>query len=381
MSKYDINKARQAMQSNSGGRPRDPNEFIPPKVKKGDESNFRFFVLPPYEKGEQIVGGPASEGLETFFVLNGTHFVNNSPLSGCPRVTNGEDCELCTHGFDLMKEAGDNKVKKSAIAKMFMPGQRYMVNIYFPRDSVNPEALWNKVMYFNAPKTAYDEWEATLMRDSGGDALDPQAFGVFYDETSSIMFQLKITEKNGYNSYEGSRFLPKVRVPVGFKKVGDKIVNDEDKTAAILSQRHDLRSKITPVEHDKILAHMAKLEGGDAPSAPPKADDAGFSDEQPAVAPVAPKAASAPARQPVQQNANLDGEGIDIADVAMVAEEKAAPAPKAAKTAAPKAAPKAAPAQKAAPVKEEVKEEPVIAESADGLSSADFDNILDQISE
>lgn len=380
MSKYDINKARQAMQSNSGGRQRDPNEFIPPKVKRGDELNFRFFILPPYAQGEQINGGPAKESLETFFVLNGTHFVNNAPLSGCPRVTNGEDCELCTHGFDLMKDAGDNKEKKSQIAKMFMPGQRYAVNIYFPKDPVNPEALWGKVMWFNGPKTAYDEWEATLMRDSGGDALDPQAFGIFFDETAAILFQLKVTEKNGYNSYEGSRFLPKVKVPVGFKKSSEgKLVIDEDKTSAILAQRHDLRSKITPVESDKITAHMAKLLGGDstAASATQKADSGFSSDEQPAVAPVAPKTTQkAPVKtQKPAQDVILDGEGLDIADVAVVEEKPAAKAPAKATAKAPaKDKPKEdAPAPTPAPTPA-----PAV-ESGDGLSASDFEDILGQI--
>lgn len=374
MSNYDINKARQALKDHSGTSKRDPFEFVPPKVKRGEkEIYYRFFILAPYSAGDQIVGGPASTGLETFFIMNGTHFHQNQPLSGCPRIIEGEECDICSHGFDLMKEAGDNKARKSEIAKVFMPGQRYAMNIYFPKDTANPEALWGKVMWFNAPKTVYDECEQTLMRENGGDDIDPKAFGIFFDETNSILFQLKVAEKNGYNSYEGSKFLPKIKLPIGFMKdASGKLIAVPDKIAAVLCQRHNLSSKIATVDYEKIKAFMNKTLGGGSTSDSSGGgqDNSGFDNEKqtpPQNNPpkqqqqARPQAAAAPPE-------TLVGEGADLDDISTIIEEKKEPKKTTTKAKPDKVEAPKVEAPKAEAPKQEVEE-------------ADFADIMNQISE
>lgn len=251
-SKYDLKKIRDAL-ANAKGSKRDSNEFVPNKAKPGAPVlTYRFFVLPPIAAGDPIIGGPAEKAMELFYVKNGSHWINKRPHS-CPRIHNEEDCDMCSYGFDLMGEVtGDGKEAKqakSAIARNYLPPQRNAVNIYFPKDSVNPEELWGRVMWFNAPKTVIDVCDDCLNRDDAGDPEDPKAFGIFYDEDHAFLFQLTVGENGGYNDYKQSKFLPTPR----------PILSKPELIQKVLAGRHNLYSKFEAPDHEKLRTILKQI--------------------------------------------------------------------------------------------------------------------------
>jgi len=260
-SKYDINKIRKQVKEKVG-KHTDPTEFRPPKAEDGKPPiKFRFYVLPPFEEGDELATGQAEKGMTEFFVRNGAHFMDNKKL-GCPRVIADEDCGICTHGFDLMSETDDKK-RRSAIASRLLPGTYYAVNIYFPAIKPNPPDLQGKVKWYNCPKTVFDMFEDCLFRDDdGGDPAEPLPYGVFYDEDDAYLFQLEVKKEGQQNSYKTSKFM--VSESMSSRPIAGKPnAPDEKKIAEILAQRHDLFDKIPDVDTAAVERVAKNLTGGD----------------------------------------------------------------------------------------------------------------------
>lgn len=270
---YDINAMREKVRKQIQRRSSDPDEFKPPKLKPGEEAQYRFFVLGPYNKDDQLKQGPASSDLESGFFMNfGQHFGVCKPPLVCPRIYSGSECKFCDHAFELYKAAGDDKDAKSLIRNDWMPAQYYVVNIYFPPGNKNPPDLENKVMYYKAPKTVLDIWFKALENTGPGDNADPQAYGGFFDERSAFMFQLVVKFKGQNNSYENSKFLSNGGVPMA--------MSDDNGIEMILAARHDLAVKLEKPDQLALTRHFDVVVNG---------SDNGFSSviEESSPAPVA----------------------------------------------------------------------------------------------
>jgi hypothetical protein len=243
MSKYDIAAIRNKLKAKSGSKFKDPNEFRPTQPKDGETFKYRFFVLPPLQAGDTCVEGKASRDMDMFYVPNGSHWINNRPYP-CPRVHDEETCPLCDLAFDLMNEVGDDKKKKSEIAKTYLPRGQHGMNIYFLNSEVNHEDLRGKVKWYNPSKQVYDIMEKCLYAEDQGDQVDPQAFGVFYDEEAAYVFQLECAKDAGYVSYKTSKFLAAAgKRPIAAKKVDGEIVAVPDKITELLDLRYDVYTK------------------------------------------------------------------------------------------------------------------------------------------
>ena len=277
MSKYDLGKMRDGLRKQINARKQDPTEFVPAKPKDKEELKYRVFILPPLIKGDKCHGGIASETMETYSLKNGVHYVNKKPYP-CPRTITGDDCPMCQTGFDLAKDL-PTKEERAAIFKVCMPSNEFLVNLYFPPISPNPEELHNKVLWYGAPKTIYDMWYEASFRENFGDALDPQAYGAFFDEENALIFNLIVKVGNGgFNDYKSSKFSPQLnndRSDLQFVP----IAKNSESIQAILDKRIDLYTKITQPDYDslnKLVSSM--LNGGDSgydhdeapPKAPPK---------------------------------------------------------------------------------------------------------------
>lgn len=259
---YDVDAIRKKIKQAQSGKFSDPDEFRPEKAKNAqDPVYYRFFILPPFQQGEKIRGGPAKRGMDDqFYVTHGNHWVADKPHP-CPRVWNGDKCPICDFGFQLLKDekiAKDDEKRKNVV-KQWMPNQQYMMNIFFPVDKRNPEDLHNRVMFYNAPKTVLDICTAALMRDDPGDPDSPEAFGVFFDEANAFLFELQVLKQGKQNSYKTSKFLatprPMVRQASG--------AADEKALQALLASRHDLFSKIEVPDLGKIQRVYEILANGD----------------------------------------------------------------------------------------------------------------------
>jgi hypothetical protein len=295
---YDVQKIRNQLRNKLSTRPQDPFEFRPPKAKKDETLKLRFYVLTPLVKGDKCHGGTASRSMDDLFCIkHGNHWVNNKPHA-CPRVNRDEPCELCDAGFDMLRET-DDKDKRRAIIQNWLSQSVYLVNIYFPNIQSNPEALRGKVMFFNAPKTCFDQWYAAVNRDTGGDEADPEAFGVFYDPENAYLYQLEIVLNGNNNSYKTSKFLAQMGPhPIARLKDGSA---DSKRIQTLLDQRHDLATKIEEPNPDKIRKLCnSMLNGTDVD------DDQAGSEEatQPATPPPARSATTAgPAARTTQATA------------------------------------------------------------------------------
>lgn len=290
-SKYDLEKIRKKLQEKQGSKFKDPSEFKPPQVKSDTETlKYRFYVLPPLTEGEKCADGVASRTQEVFYVPNGAHWIHNRSHA-CPRVHDLEECPVCQIGFDLMSET-DNKDRRREIAKQFLPRTQFAVNIYFPKDSVNPEELAGKVMWMNASKQIYDLFEACIMAPDEGDPNDPQAFGVFYDENAAYLFQLEIHKKNQWNDYGKSKFLASIgKRPVAIK---DGQPN-QARIQQILDQRHDLFTKFQDRDAEALKVLGRQMMSGDVVE-----EGAGF-DEDETKGDTKPQAAKPQAAKPQAQ--------------------------------------------------------------------------------
>ena len=283
MSKYDVDKVRKKMHEKQGNRFKDPNEFRPPQATSETEAlKYRFFILPPLAKGDKCSDGAASQGMDLFYVQNGAHWINNRYHS-CPRVHDEQECPLCQLGFDMMAET-DDKARRSEIARQWLPRTQYAVNVYFPKDKVNPDEVAGRVMWMNLSKQVYDLLEACIMNDGPGDEQDPQAFGVFFDESAAYLFQLQIKKKNKWNDYSTSKFLAGMgKMPVG---------KTPERLEEILSLRHDLFTKFSARDADALASIRKQVESGE-----PEDKSSGFDEDEtkPANKPVA-KSEAKPAK-------------------------------------------------------------------------------------
>jgi hypothetical protein len=345
---YDLDKIRAKMKEKGRGHFQDPDEFRPPSAKPGEKITYRFFILPPLSKGEKCAGGVASQDMDLYYVQNGNHWVQKKPYP-CPRVHDGEECDVCNIGFERMNETQDKK-EKSTIARNYLPQVRNAMNIYFLSSDSNPEELRGKNKWFNAPKQVIDICDACLNRDDAGDPEDPQAYGVFFNEQAAYVFQLEITKQGDYNEYKASKFLASVGpTPIAAKKEGNQRVPLTEKIQEILNGRFDLYTKFDPRDKKKIAELAQKLLAGNSSE-----QGNGF-----------------------DQDENRGGKGSNAQTVSedsldTVAGEGAAPAGKAP---APKAAKPAAAASKpAAPVAA-----PVV--DVDGGDGDDIENLLNSIKE
>jgi hypothetical protein len=273
---YDISAIRDKLRKQMPGKVKDPDEFRPPKANDGETLKFRFFILPPIMAGDKLKTGVAERSMDNFFLTHGNHWINDKPHP-CPRVWDGSYCEVCQTGFDLLKGEED-KEKRKAIVKAWMPSTSYLVNIYFPNSNVNPEDLRGKVKYYNASKTCFDIWVNTLQKDDLGDPDDPSAYGVFFDENSAFQFQLEITKGGINNSYTTSKFITNGGQPTPMMK-------DKANLSKLLEMRHDLFMRVEEpdAERMKKLARVM-LDGDDI-------EDDGFDKSEVVQKPVAQKAA------------------------------------------------------------------------------------------
>lgn len=272
-----LKKMRERMK---GGKKfkRDPNEWRPEKASPGESLVYKFRVLPPLEKGDTCASGTASRTMDYWCNSVGTHWIDNRPHE-CPRVHDEEECPVCKLGFDLMKEEDDPKVR-SAIAKKYLPQEKYVVNIYFDeRDKTIPEELRGTVKWWAAPKSVLDIWEAAMMReDDGGDPDRPQAFGPFWltgveefdNNQGGYTFMLEVERQGEWNSYKTSRFLANTLRPLAQDAEGNP---DSEKIQDILDRRHDLYSKFRAREMDKLNEITARLKGEEPPSGFDSDDD------------------------------------------------------------------------------------------------------------
>lgn len=287
MSKYDVDAVRKKMQEKQGSRFKDPQEFRPPAAKDGETLRYRFFILPPMQQGDKCFDGQASRSMDLFYLQNGSHWVNNKSHA-CPRVHDEEDCPFCQFGFDRMTET-DDKDRRREIAKQWLPRTMYAVNIFFPKDGVNPDDVAGKVLWMNAPKQVFDLWEACVMSDSPGDPSDPQAFGVFYDENAAYLFQLSISKKNKWNDYTKSKFLANVKQPLVVDKAGKPV---EQIIQKILANRHDLYTKFHARDKDELAKLAKSLTSGEPQEG--EAQDGGFDEDETKKPAAAPKTEKAP---------------------------------------------------------------------------------------
>lgn len=252
---YDIAKIREALKKKLSSRKADPHQFQAPKAGKDDELKFRYFVLPGLMAGDPCYGGVASRDMDPyFFVKYGLHWVNNRPHT-CPRITDEAECEMCQVGFDLLADmpkdqSEENKEKRRQVSKVWLAQQCWAINIYFPPFETTPEPLRGKVMWTNSPQTCFNQYDAAINRDNGGDIADPVAFGIFYDPEAAYLYQLTVIKDGSNNGYKGSRFLANLGPqPIVMGKDGKP---DKAGIKKVLDLRHDLYTKIDPANPAEI---------------------------------------------------------------------------------------------------------------------------------
>jgi hypothetical protein len=236
-----LDKVRKKMQEKKGIK-RDPDEFRAPKAKKDEVLRFKFAILPPSE--EDLL----------WYYGHGSHFLEKK-VHQCPRIHDDNPCKGCQTGFDLMNETDDKEERKS-IARMWLPRTYYAVNVFFPALKTNPEELRGRVMWYSMPKTVFEKMEACIYRDSAGDEDDPQAFGLFYDPSACYLFQLEVSNKGEFNTYEASKFLPKTKAELSSFS---KSMSVEE----ILDQRFDLATRFDARDAAAIEKVVNSVLGGD----------------------------------------------------------------------------------------------------------------------
>jgi hypothetical protein len=264
-----LDKVRKKMAERGNRRSQDENEFRIPRAQNNEELNFYFRILPELSKDETCSNGVASRDYEFFFYPHGAHWIDRQKIE-CPRLHDGEKCDICQLGFDLLQETSDEDSRRE-ISRKFLPRTYYTINAYFLDIDKNPEDLRGKVMWMSVPKTIYDIFDACVHSSDPGDDDDPKAFGMFYDCEEGFVFKLVATKKGEWNTYEASRFLAsKGPSPLVKTKKGGL---DEKRAVTILEQRHDLVTKFDERNPDKIAATVKKLLNDDG-------DDGGFDEDE-----------------------------------------------------------------------------------------------------
>jgi len=253
-------RVRKKMQEKSVGR-RDPDEFRCPTAKKDQTLEYYFKVLPELQAGSKCSGGEAPIDMDLWYYENGAHFIGGERIE-CPRCHDRTACPICQLGFDMM-EGSEDKEYRSRISRAYLGRSYYAVNIYFINHQKNPENLRGRVMWYNAPKTVWDKWDACIHNDDPGDKDEPRACGLFFEPLeSTYVFKLEATLKNEYNNYETSKFLPATLGPLVKLSNGQP---DEEAIEKIMSQRHFLPKKFVERNRKKLeeqAAFILKKEGG-----------------------------------------------------------------------------------------------------------------------
>ena len=299
----ELDKVRAAMRAKKGKFVADAAEFKPEKAKAGETLQWTFFILPP------------TDNMYLWFYSHGYHYINNKRLE-CPRLHDGEVCDICQYGFSLMSET-DVKEERSKIAKNLLPQQKYAVNIYFPAIDANPTELRDKVMWFSLTKTLYEMCESVIGRDDAGNGMEPEPFGIFYDVNNAYPFILKATKKGDWNDFSTSKFINK---PQPITKKG------EDKINEILSGRHDIPSKFAARDMAAINEIAEKLNGGimnmnelNKANNKDSKDDKAEDKASTKTAPTPPKTVQKPVEnleesvtRPVSKSAAVDTEEIEL---------------------------------------------------------------------
>jgi len=259
---YDVEAIRKKLKQSQAGKYTDPDEFKPDKAKDGTVAiKYRFFVLPPLQLGAKLKSGEVKKEMDQFFIQHGNHWVNDRPHA-CPRVWDGTDCPICQFGFDLLRDEKDEE-KRRSIIKQWMPTTYQAVNIYFPHWKNNPEELRGKVKWYNAPKTCFDHWTACLMREDAGDPEEPEAYGVFFDESSAFLYQLEVLKQGKQNSYKTSHFLANGGKGIPMVKNEDGSPNEKG-LSTLLRLRHNLWDKLEEPDMTKIKkVYSVMVEGDD----------------------------------------------------------------------------------------------------------------------
>lgn len=320
MSKYDINAIRAKLKQTMSGKFNDPDEFKPEKASSTtDPTKYRFFILPPLFKGDELKSGTVGKSMEQFFISHANHWIQDKPHA-CPRVWDGEHCKICQFGFDLLKEdkyRQDENARREVI-RQYMPTQYNMVNIYFTNWKGNPEDLRGKVKFFNASKTLFDQWTSTLMKEDSGDPDDPQAYGVFFDENAGFVYELQVLKQGRQNSYKTSKFLANGGKPVPMIANNDGSANTE-MLGKLLRLRHNLWDKIEAPDQSKITKIFNTIVHGDDAD-----DDGGFDQSVQTESKPAAKPAAKPepkAEEPANTLADDDVVTNSLADEAPLKDE------------------------------------------------------------
>lgn len=303
---------------------KDPDEFRAPKTNPNDVLEYYIRILPELHSDDACKGGTCEIDNDLWFYENGAHWFEQKRYE-CPRLHAQEQCELCTLGFDLMKDVDDAKAR-SRISKNYLSKSFYAVNIYFLPITKNPENLRGKVMWFSAPKQIFDKFEACIHNDDVGDAEEPKAAGIFYHPMEGYTFKLVVKNKNSYNNYEESVFIPRSLGPLVKREDGSA---DEEAIEAILAQRHVLQKKFKPYDRDKLSEICAKLQSNEQGGGNDEQDEeignmkgAARSTSAPTKPKAAPKAAPPPVEDetgeetPVEAEAEAEAIGEDAEDAA-----------------------------------------------------------------
>jgi len=317
---YDVEAIRKKLKSQMGGKFADPDEFKPAKATSTTEAiKYRYFVLPPIQKGDVLKSGTAKETMDHFFLQHGNHWINMRPHP-CPRSWDNSECEICQFGLDLLREEKDEDARKK-IREIWLPSKYSMVNIYFTHWQGNPEELRGKVKYYNAPKTCLDIWTAALYRDDKGDEEEPEAHGVFYDEHAAFIFQLEVIKSGKQNSYKTSHFVTKDGEPVPM--VGKKGEPNEKGIKALLRLRHNLFSKVeepNPADIKKMFAFLSNADDQHEESGGFDKDETAPTDEAEA-GPVEDESEAGPVEESEAEAGPTDDSSDDLAGEAPVQEE------------------------------------------------------------
>ena len=315
MSKYDINAIRAKLKKTMSGKFNDPDEFKPEKANSTTEPiKYRFFILPPLFKGDELKSGVVERSMEQFFISHANHWIHDKPHP-CPRVWDGGTCKVCQFGFELLKEDKyrQDEVARREVIRQYMPTQYNMVNIYFTSWKGNPEDLRGKVRFFNASKTLFDQWTSTLMKEDSGDPDDPQAHGIFFDENAGFVYELQNLKQGRQNSYKTSKFLANGGKPT-------PMLDDKAMLPKLLKLRHNLWEKIEVPDEAKITQIFNTLVHGDDS----EHEDGGF-DKNESAAPASDPVEKVTARK--KTKAKVEPEEVEanvLADEAPLKEEKVA---------------------------------------------------------
>lgn len=290
---------------------RDADEWRCPKADKEQKFEFYFIILPDLASGEKCrsieATAPSDSGM--WYHENGGHFYENKRYE-CPRIHDQGECEMCTLGFDLMRESED-KEYRSKIAFKYLAKSYFAVNIYFPNISKNPENLRGKVFWYNMPNSVWSKFDSCINSDDQGDTDDPKASGIFYHPTEGCyQFKLVAYKKGEYNTYEESCFLPRTFGPLARNADGTP---NEARIQEILDQRLWLPGKFEARDNEKIKEIVAKLQAKEVGNEeevveeePPQGAAAAKKQvaaprpaPKPAAKPIAKPVAAKPAQKPV----------------------------------------------------------------------------------